>query len=582
MLFAQCLAWVARGRMLGRRGSVAVLFGVAIIPMMVGTIAAIDVARMMAAKSALQRIADNAALTGAAVYTAYTASDSFKTIAETMATSSFCNAAMNLPAGFTLTTPASGTQRDCGSGFGPTSVGQITGYQVGTRGLTAGSGCTATNTVVAAPVKCAFAVTVTARVQMTSLSANLLGTTTVSITSTAVNPFIDLHKALNVQFLASAENANSVWVYPVLLDDDGNPDFSTNAGALPDRSSCTGYPQQFSCGSFTMLASNHFGGCTDAAPCTYGSTQVGSSGVILNPVLSTAVITATTPLGFAFASVAAGNNSAPTGWYSQEDSGIRARIIPPTMVGQKDASGNQKVVDAATGCVYPFSAVYDTYVQMYKLDTFGNEQPLMPWSAPTHWFYSSYLSNDKSPMQLELDFQTAPGSYNDLSGVSHNNNQQKISPVEDNSAAAARLTEGVSAKCLPTSTTAGIATYPDAYYLYKPTSYETTRTNCALVIVKDATSTSPNPSYVDTRPNQRGTPPPYKTCFSSVSTDTTPTPTPGNTPGNRYAIVQCQQFKGHSFTYFFNDASGKADDTDYGNGNIKVTCGAQSNVVLVD
>ena len=572
------LARPFRFRSLGKRGSVAVMFGVAIIPMLIATIAAIDVSRMVASKSALQRIADNAALTGAAVYTAYTASDSFKAIAETMATSSFCNSAVNLPAGFTLVTPATGTQRDCGSGVGPTAVGQITGYQVGTRGLTANSGCSATTTVVADPVKCAFAVTVTARAQMVSLSASLLGNTMVSVTSTAVNPFIDLSKALQVNFLANAENANSIWVYPVLLNDDGNPDFVSNSGALPDRSTCTGNPVQFNCGVYTMLASNHFGSCTDLLPCTYGSTQVGGSGRIKNPVASTAVITATTPLGFAMASVAAGNNSSPTGFYSQEDSGIRARIIPPSMVGKtytKAGVTTQKVVDAVTGCVYPFSAVYNTYVQMYKIDAFTNEQPLMPWSLATHWFYSSYLRNNKTPMQLEIDFQNASGSYVE-SGNTHYSNQQRITPTEDNGAAAERLAEGVSSTCNPTSVSGGIATYKDSYYIYKPTTYEQPRSNCALYIGQDTSTNNPNSSYVDTRPNQRGTLPYYKTCFSPDSTAT------NATPGNAYSIVQCQQFKGHKFTYFWNDASGKSDDTDYGNGNLTVSCGAQSNVVLVD
>lgn len=575
---ARHLRWPFRRPALGRRGAVAVMFGVAIVPMLVGTIAVIDVSRMMAGKSALQRIADNAALTGASVYTAYTASDSFKTIAEAMATSSFCNAANNLPAGFNLKAPASGTVRDCGTGVGPTAVGQITGYTIGTRGLTAGSGCTATHTVVPVPVKCAFAVTVTARATMTSISASLLGTADVTITATAVNPFIDLSKALDVKFISNAENANSIWVYPVLLNDDGNPDFVANSGALPDTSACTGNPMQFNCGVYTMIASNHFGGCTDVAPCTYGTTIVGG-GKIVNPIVSTAVITATTPLGFAMASVAAGNNSAPDGWYSQEDSGIRARIIPPSMVGKtyNDASGNtvQKVVNSATGCVYPFSAVYDTYVQMYKADSSGIQVPLMPWTRPTHWFYSSFLQNNRSPMQVEIDFQTAPGTYM-IGSNTHNNNQQRITPTEDNGAAAARILEGVSKTCPPTSIVGGYAVYPDSYYIYKPTSFENPRNNCALYIGKDAASTYPDPSYLDTRPNQRGTPPYYKTCFSPVATDA------NATPGNAYSIIQCQQFKGHTFTYYWNDASGKADDTDYGNGNVTVNCKAQTQVVLVD
>lgn len=578
MGIVRSLAWPFRFQALGRRGSVAVMFGLAIIPMLIATIAAIDVSRMVASKSALQRIADNAALTGAAVYTAHTASDSFKTIAETMATSSFCNSAMNLPAGFTLVNPATGVPRDCGSGIGPTAVGQISGYQVGTRGLTANSGCTATTTVVAAPVRCGFAVTVTARAQMLSLSASILGYTTVSVTSTAVNPFIDLSKALKVNFVASAENANSIWVYPVLLNDDGNPDFVTNSGALPDASTCTGNPIQFNCGVYTMLASNHFSTCTDLVPCTYGSTQVGSSGIVLKPVMSTAVITATTPLGFAMASVAAGNNAAPDGWYSQEDSGIRARIIPPSMVGQTYNKGGvqtQKVVDAATGCVYPFSAVYNTYTQMYKLDASGTEQPLMAWNLPTHWFYSSYLINNLTPMQAEIDFQNSLGSYV-VSKNTHKYNQQKITPTEDNSAALERAAENVSSTCTPTSVSGNIATYPDSYYIYKSTTFEQPRSNCVLYIVQDTAATSPDPSYLDTRPNQRGTLPYYKTCFSPSSTAS------NATPGYAYSIIKCQQFKGHSFTYFWNDGSGKSDNTDYNDGGLKVSCGAQSSLVLVD
>ena len=600
MTIIRCLTWPFRRRVLGNRGSIAVMFGVAIVPMLIGTVAAIDISRMMASKSALQRIADNAALTGAAVYTAYTASDSFKAIAETMAVSSFCNAASALPAGFLLTTPSTGVVRDCGSGTGPTTVGQIAGYTVGVRGLTNGSGCTATNTVAASPVKCGFAVTVTARAQMTSLSAQLMGPTSVSVTSTAMNPFIDLSKALEKSFLSAAENANSVWVYPVLLDVDGNPDFSTNAGALPDRSTCTGDPLQFNCGVYTMLASNHFNSCSDAAPCTYGSTRVGSSGVVLNPTASTAVITATTPLGFGFVSTANANNPTPKTWYGpcSEDGNDAANFVPDRVITQATAAagstftyqcdghdGNSSTAtfprfsDPRTGCVYPFSAVYNTITQMFRKDGSGTEQPLMPWSVATHFFYSSYLNNNLSPMQPDLDFQQQTGSYS-VAGRTHNNNQQKISPVEDDNAAYIRVNEKNKNNCTPITTVNGISTYPDAWYIYKTTSYETPRSNCALVIVKDPTSNAPDGSYAESRPNARSTTPNYKTCFSPVVTDSNPTP--GNKPGERYGIIQCQDFKGHTFAYLWNDASGKADDTDYGNGGISVICKSKSNVVLID
>lgn len=178
-------------------------------------------------------------------------------------------------------------------------------------------------------------------------------------------------------------------------------------------------------------------------------------------------------------------------------------------------------------------------------------------------------------MQQQIDFQNASGSYV-VSNNTHYYNQQRISPTEDDGAAVERLLEGVLLSCSPTSVSGGIATYPDSYYIYKPTTYEQPRSNCALYIGQDTATNSPDPSYVDTRPNQRGTTPYYKTCFSPSSTAS------NATPGNAYSIVQCQQFKGHKFTYFWNDASGKADDTDYGNGNLTVSCGAQSNVVLVD
>ena len=588
---------VLPGMRRNRRGAVAVTFGLSLTMLMIGTISSIEVSRLTASKSALQRIADNAALTGAAMYTAYTASDSFKTLAETMATSSFCNAAAALPAGASLTTPKSGTIRDCGNGTGPTAVGQITGYKVGTRGLAANSGCTATATVAVSPIKCAFAVTVTAQARLTGISNILLGPMSVSVTATAVNPFIDLSKALNVQFVSAAENANSVWVYPVVLNDSGQPDFTVNPGALPDRSTCSGDPLQFNCGNYTMLASNHFGGCSDASPCIYGSTIVGSNGTVKNPVTSTAVITATTPLGFAFVSTANANNTSLSTWYGpcQDDTADLSALIPDRVVtaatmtaggsftykcdGTNKAYTFPRMSDPKTGCVYPYSAVYNTFTQMFKKDGAGVEQPLMPWSYSAHFFYSSYLNNNLSPQQVDLDLQGQTGQIV-VGGRIHNKNQVRISPVEDDNAPNIRAAESNSKTCTPLSTTNGISTYPEAWYIYKATTYETPRSNCALIILKDSATNLPSGSYLDSRPNVRSTAPFYNTCFSPDVKSTKPTP--GNTPGAQYGIIQCQNFKGHTFTYLFNDASGKADDTDYGNGGVLVKCSSNTNVVLVD
>ena len=550
-------------RKLGRRGGVAVMFAGAMLPMLIGTVVAIDVTRLMASKAALQRIADNAALTGAAVYVAYTASDSFKTIAETMATSSFCNAAKSLPAGYTLTTPTSGTMKNCGDGSGPTAVGQITGYQLGTRGLTNGSGCTATNTVVAPPVKCGFAITVTAQAKATSFSASLVGSTTTSVTATAMNPFIDLSTALSVKSLADAANANSIWVYPVLLDDDGRPDFSSNQGALPDRSACTSDPEQFNCGVYTMLASNHFAkmGCTDVNPCVRGTSKVGSNGKVLNAIASKAVITATTPLGFAFASAA----NAEFTWY---DTRLTSAATP---------AGNK--IDPTNGCAYPFRAVYQTITQMRD----GANFPTVDWTLATHWFFSSYLKNGQSPMQPELAMQSLTGFRNDNDElIKHPANTQKIAPSEDAggddhiSVAQLRKNEGVTLTCPPKRIVNGLKIYPDSYYIYMVTKYPTNQSNCALYI-KQFKNTKP--ADVDPRPN------PYTQNSSGTEYTGGPYPgcfTPSATPGAKFSIIQCQDFKGDSFAYYWNDAGGKIDDTDFFNGTAVVGCNGQTQVVLID
>lgn len=574
------------GRPLGRRGAVAVLVGVSFVPMMVGTVAVIDVSRMIATKAALQRIADNAALSGAAMYKAYTATDAFKTLAVNMATSSFCNAVSNLPGGFTLA-PTAGSAQACGgsSTNGPFVTGQITAYQVGSRGIINNSGCSATNTVVSVG-KCGFAVTVNATATMTSLSASLLGNSTVTITSTAINPFLDLSKALAVKSLSAAANANSIWVYPVLLDDDGNPDFSTSYGALPDRSSCSGDPYQINCGVYTMLATNFPANqgktCTNIAPCSFGTGFVGDYEAIINPVASKAVITATTPLGFAFATAANASNT----WYDR-------RITTAATPGHNNGFGGTwpiNFVDPTTGCVYPFQAVYGTATQMY--DASGH--PLVPWSLVTHWYFSSLMAHNLSPQQAYLDQQNSVATYT-IRGVVHNVHDQAIPPVEDALASAERAIENISAKCLSTGVDAsGFPAYPDSKYIYQrpifntaSSPYETIKSNCALTIVRNPDPKNPaqypDGSYIDTRSQGQYYPPPFKTCWNPAEPSLlNGAVNPAATPGRDYAIVQCGQFKGQSFTFLWNDASGKIDDTDYGNGTLVVNCTGKSQVVLID
>lgn len=147
----------------GSRGSVSVMFAVCLVPMIVAGAVAIDFSRVAAGRANLQEAVDNAALSGAAAYTADT--PAAQQNATVMATSSFCNgtAAPWMPAGFTIS--GSGTT-PCGSssGAGATVTAQI---QSGT------------------PI-----VTVSARATMTTMiPAYFGGTITISATGVAANPF---------------------------------------------------------------------------------------------------------------------------------------------------------------------------------------------------------------------------------------------------------------------------------------------------------------------------------------------------------------------------------------------------------
>lgn len=59
----------------------AILFAAGLLPIMLVATSAIDISRMMAARAGLQRAADAAALSGAAIYTAYTQGDTFNALA---------------------------------------------------------------------------------------------------------------------------------------------------------------------------------------------------------------------------------------------------------------------------------------------------------------------------------------------------------------------------------------------------------------------------------------------------------------------------------------------------------------------
>ncbi len=529
------LARAARAWRDARRGSIAIIVAVSFLPLSIAAGVAVDMSRMADARSALQRATDNAALSGAAAYVVYTQQDSFNATARTMAHSAFCNAVTALPAGFALVSTSGSTA--CTSGQGPAVSAVIAGYKPGTRGVAAGSGCTASNTVVAG-VTCGFIVTVSTSATVRSIFPFISGgVLTVSVTSSAINPFINLAKAITPNFYGQAWNANSLWIYPLLLDSNGAPDFTTNKGALPDTSACTGNPTQTSCGSYTMLASTLYLGCTSTSPPSSGCTTANGTtfinGVVQNPVVGTAVITATTPLGVAMQSAA---GSGPQSAYGY------AKSQPPD------------------GCYWPYPAAYNTIPQSFD----ANGYPLVVdsngnWSVATHWFYSSFLGSNNPPDYNEIAMQKNTNSFNPATGYSYAT--QVVPAVPKTGKTFDPMATKAATTCvnagLPPNTETAVSSYP-----------VTGATNCALYIVRDPTSLLPDPSYAYNN-----------TCF-----------TPAGTPGYQYAALSCQNYAGHNYAFFWNDmsglmpsnGSGSGDDTDYKNGTLQIACSGASYVLLIN
>lgn len=531
---------------IGRRGAVAISFAASALPIAIAVAMAVDFSRIAGARAALQRAVDNAALSGAASYIVWTPNDAFNPVAINMATSAFCDATTALPSGYTISALTGG--KPCGAKNGPVVTAKIDGYVKGTPGILAGSGCTATKTVVAG-ARCGFVVTVNATAKTPTMFGGLLGASnTLAVTGMAVNPFIDLGNALTPHFNQDAGNANSLWVYPLLLNDNGDPDFSTNDGALPDYSTCTGNPDQTTCGTYTMLASGKYYGCTtlnQATPkCTVdntvfggtGTTIFGSGGIVQNPQASTAVITATTPLGVAFQSVAGGKTNV-----SSDAAGSYAKNADP---------------QPNNDCKWPARSAYNTVGQVYNkdgkpliVDSAGN------WVYPTHWLYSSYLAKNESPSQRLIDMQLNTDINPDTSLAYQ---YQLILSVP-------AVVNGVDTpdKCKQQQ---NINQYKFGNMEKPITTYPTTgNSNCALYIVKNP----PQPDALTPDPTYQGS---HK-CFA-----------PTATPGKEYTALSCQKFGGNSFAFFWNDMSGgfDNDDTDYNDGTLLVKCVAADNVILIN
>ena len=507
------------------------------MPLAIAAGVAIDMSRLADARSALQRAADNAALSGAAAYVLYTQGDAYNAIAQNMARSAFCNAVTSLPAGFSLV--SSGAPA-CTNTPGAAVSAAIAGYSPGTRGIKPNTGCSATNTVVVGAT-CGFVVTVTTSATVPTTFRFLLGgSINVAVTATAINPFINLADALSPSFSSAAANANSIWVYPLLLDANGAPNFAANPGALPDASSCTGNPTQTSCGSYTMLASSaYYSNCPASNPCNVNGT-IFINGIVQNPAVSNAVITATTPLGVAMQSAA---DAVP--------------YVPNTYYGYYTTTHPTVRPTADFLCGYPQLAAYNTFPQEYDANGYPLEVDQNGyWNLSTHWLYSSFLANGYPPDQNEILTQQN-NNINPATGYAY---MYQVVPAVPMNA------QGFN----PTATAATPVACPSPNSVNNPanaglvaTTFPTSgATNCALYIVKDP------PLPASANPNYRNN----NVCFS-----------PSGTPGYQYSALSCQNYAGHKYAFFWNDMSGlPPDDTDYNNGTLVISCSGAAYVLLIN
>jgi hypothetical protein len=482
--------------------------------MIIVTMAAIDMSRLTDGRAALQRAVDNAALSGAAAYSVNAAA--IQTLAVNIATASFCNQEVLINGGFVLNSGSTANglaAQSCGNGTGGPGVSAVLGgFVPGTPGAAGGSGCSATNTKVTTG-ECGFIVTVTASATMASAVPALFGASRkVTVTGVAFNPFIDIGRTFATTLKGSAVNTDTIWLYPVLLTASGQPDFSTNAGAVPQMpnagaftadatpSGCTDDPAQTSCGNFTMLADTFFdqptalcpSGGVPGVPCyPYGLNQAEFiQGVVQNPTAPTSVVTATTPIGIAYESIAGGAQpknfpSGPT--WNEGTPSNPANSSCKYYPGYEVYNSVQQVftnTDYSTTNTQP-AGNYLTTVPSNP--TYPYATPLLPWPLVTRWFYSSYLANSYPPSQGEIYSQTNNNSYtNSKTGKITQSYNLDIPSLGNIVANVFTPSETICAPNL--RTTPPYQTMPtDGDFLIKTTLPSSGNTNASLFILKQQT-----------------------------------------------------------------------------------------------
>ena len=218
---------------------------------------------------------------------------------------------------------------------------------------------------------------------------------------------------------------------------------------------------------------------------------------------------------------------------------------------------------APNGCIYPYAnLVYKTVTQVWTSSTSKvngvtttSYAPVLPWPKVTHWFYSSYLTNNQPPSEGEIAAQlTTP---EDIPSVTQDAAQAggNISGKSTYNAVPIPL---VATTCPSTTTVLGLQVPND---LYETTTYLSSgNDNCSLYITQSSTAgtATPNASYTGS-------------CFD-----------PANTPGQAYAALSCQAYGSYIYTFFWNDMGGAVyDDDNYANGIVQISCASAAHVLLI-
>ena len=535
------------------RASVTLIFAVAMVAILATIGVSINMAELADLRAALQRAADNAALSGAAAYSENSAA--FNVLAIQTATTGFCNSTATLPLG-ALVVNQPGAQ-PCGNLPGPMVTAVTDSYITGTPGVSHANGVSCTGTYLpGAPYNCGFVVTVKASATLHPIIPSLFGSVaTVSVSGVAANPFISFAKVFTFPngMGGSAKYANSIWAYALALNAQGGVDYSSNAGGLPDSSSCTDDPDEVTCGAYVMLGSTMY----DLKGMGYTATVNGVSttydnGIVRNPASPTQ-ITATTPIGIAFKSIAGGN------YVQYSPPGVYGYNVLPLTLGLNPAVYQY----AASGCIYPYSHLaYNTVTQVWTSQTAvvngvstTSYTHVLPWSTVTHWFYSSYLTNTLPPSQGEIVAQASTPEIIPSVGL---DTAQAGGNIGGASTYNANPIPAVATNCPKTTNLAGLQI---SNSLSQTTTYLTTgNDNCSLYVTQSSTAgaVTPNPAYVGS-------------CFD-----------PSNTPGRSFAALSCQAYGSYIYTFFWNDMGGAInDDENYGNGIVQISCASAAHVVLI-